>query len=77
MPPQNFASTANYFAERARRAPAGPIRDRLQRATQLYREKAKKFGHCNKEIQSVAASTDGIPSRRQRLVELFRVHAER
>jgi hypothetical protein len=77
MPPQNFASTANYFAERARRAPPGPVRDRFQQAMQLYREKAKRFGHGNKELRSVAASAEGIPSRRQRLVELFRTHAER
>lgn len=77
MPHQNFASTASYFAERARRAPAGPIRDRFQRATQLYREKAKKWGHSNKEAHSAGQPADGIPSRRQRLVELFRAHTDR
>ena len=77
MTQQNFAATADYFAERALRAPAGPARKRFEDTAQLYKEKAEQCGHRRDEPPKTGASSGGIPSRRLRLMELFRAHADR
>ena len=75
MTPQNFAATANYFTKRARRAAAGPTRQRFENAAQLYRNKAEELGH-RRESPETGASSGDIPSRRLRLMELFRTYAD-
>lgn len=81
MGQQNFAATANYFAARARRAPPGGRRQRYQETAQLYREKAEQLGQAGNEAARETAKAprakEGTLSRRLRLMELFRAHAER
>jgi hypothetical protein len=75
MSKQNFAATAKYFEQRAHKAPAGARRDELQRVARHYAAKAAECGHrpcVEPQGVEMASSPDAVPTRRQRLAELFR-----
>jgi hypothetical protein len=72
---RDFAATARYFEERRRKASNSYQRDRLARAAELYRSKAEAAGQPMTATPPREHCGDlDIPSRRRRLIDLFRSH---
>lgn len=72
---QNFAATASYFESRAAKCSSGLRRRELEKAASLYRGKAAAMGHA-RAASAIKSTRDplpsAIPSRRQKLIDLFR-----